>query len=79
MLFAEYFKKHSVGGRISLRRSQFKLATAGNSTMLIWLGKQHLGQFNAKQVADNDQEPTPVTINIGVIDGSKPTSNNPTS
>ena len=42
--FAEYFKKHSSGGRASLRRMQFKAAEAGKPTMLIWLGKQHLGQ-----------------------------------
>ena len=28
----------------SVRRAQLKLALAGNATMLIWLGKQSLGQ-----------------------------------
>ena len=28
----------------SLRRKQVQLALKGNATMLIWLGKQHLGQ-----------------------------------
>jgi hypothetical protein len=28
----------------SLRRRQFEIALAGNPTMLIWLGKQYLGQ-----------------------------------
>ena len=28
----------------SLRRKQFEIALAGNPTMLIWLGKQYLGQ-----------------------------------
>ena len=28
----------------SLRRKQFEIATNGNATMLIWLGKQFLGQ-----------------------------------
>jgi hypothetical protein len=31
-------------GKASLRRQQWKAAQAGNSTMLIWLGKQILGQ-----------------------------------
>lgn len=31
-------------GRESLRRMQYKAAENGNSTMLIWLGKQHLQQ-----------------------------------
>lgn len=31
-------------GRMSLRRVQWKAAQAGNNTMLVWLGKQYLGQ-----------------------------------
>src|SRR6476620_3260474 len=42
--FAECFKKFSAGGKTSLRRQQFALAMKGNATMLIWLGKQYLGQ-----------------------------------
>ena len=41
--FAEAYKKHSAGGKISLRRNQFKLAET-NATMAIWLGKQYLNQ-----------------------------------
>lgn len=42
--FEEIYKKHSVGGRLSLRRAQFQSATGGNVTMQIWLGKQMLNQ-----------------------------------
>jgi len=42
--FADYFKKKSGGGRISLRRKQWETAMSGNVTMQIWLGKQTLGQ-----------------------------------
>jgi len=43
--FADYYKKHSAAGNMSLRRAQFILATRElNPTMLIWLGKQWLGQ-----------------------------------
>lgn len=42
--FTDYFNKKSVGGRISLRRKQFQIATAGNVPLLIFLGKQYLGQ-----------------------------------
>lgn len=31
-------------GKASLRRAQFKAADNGNATMLVWLGKQYLGQ-----------------------------------
>ena len=49
--FAEAFKKHSAGGRMSLRRAQFKLAET-NTTMAIWLGKQYLGQKDSPDTAD---------------------------
>lgn len=35
--------------RASLRRKQFEVAMAGNPTMLIWLGKQILGQKDEVQ------------------------------
>lgn len=38
-----FIKKHQLMGNISLRRSLFVLAAAGNPSMLIWLSKQHLG------------------------------------
>ena len=41
--FAEAFKKLSAGGRMSLRRIQFKLAEK-SAAMAIFLGKQYLGQ-----------------------------------
>jgi hypothetical protein len=44
MSFAEYFDQKRGVGRVSLRRSQWQLAQKGNATMLIWLGKQYLGQ-----------------------------------
>ena len=70
MLFAEYFKKHAVGGRISLRRSQFKLATAGNPSLNIWLGKQYLGQREQPADSDETMKPTPVSVSIQVEDAS---------
>lgn len=42
--FLEYFKKKSATGKMSLRRKQMETALAGNVGMLIWLGKQYLGQ-----------------------------------
>jgi len=42
--FAEHYEKYSSGGKISLRRSQYKAALSGNTAMLIWLGKQCLDQ-----------------------------------
>jgi hypothetical protein len=48
--FAECFKKFSAGGKTSLRRQQFELAREGNTTMLIRLGKQYLGQTDRPSV-----------------------------
>ena len=42
--FAEAYKKFSANGKSSLRREQMKQALRGNIPMLIWLGKQYLGQ-----------------------------------
>jgi hypothetical protein len=43
-------------GRISLRRAQLQAAHAGDRTMLIWLGKQLLGQVDkVEQEVKNDQ------------------------
>jgi len=43
--FADLLKKHAHEGKASLRRAQWKSATEKlNPTMLIWLGKNQLGQ-----------------------------------
>lgn len=42
--FSEYFKRKCTAGKISLRRTQFRLATEGDKTLNVWLGKQWLGQ-----------------------------------
>lgn len=47
--FAEAFKIHSAGGKISLRRWQFKMAEH-NVSMAIFLGKQYLGQKDQQDV-----------------------------
>ena len=42
--FMRYFKKGTENAKQSIKRAQFKSAVNGNTTMLIWLGKQYLGQ-----------------------------------
>ena len=37
--------------RGSLRAKQFELAMRGNPTMLVWLGKQELGQSDRQQLS----------------------------
>lgn len=41
--FSEIYKVYSADGKISLRRTQFRLAEKSYA-MAIWLGKQYLGQ-----------------------------------
>lgn len=48
--FAEFHKKHFDETKKSLRRKQIHAAEDGNTTMLIWLGKQHLGQRDKHEV-----------------------------
>ena len=42
--FAELFKEKRKKGKAALRRMQWQLAEKGNCSMLIWLGKNYLGQ-----------------------------------
>lgn len=42
--FAEAMERGRLKGCVSLRRAQMKAALAGDRTMLIWMGKQLLGQ-----------------------------------
>ena len=55
--FAEYYKKKSAGGKISLRRKQFQAALSGNITMMIWLGKQHLDQSDKQEFSGKADKP----------------------
>lgn len=46
--FPTVYKKFTDGGKMSLRRTQLKLAQK-NTAMAIWLGKQYLGQKDHHQ------------------------------
>lgn len=52
--FSDAYKKYSDGGKMSLRRMQYKLAEK-NTTMAIWLGKQLLGQRDIVENINNDR------------------------
>jgi AraC-like DNA-binding protein len=56
--FADTIKKGKDKGRMSLRRLQFEKAQSGNTTMLIWLGKQLLGQKDKIETSENN-DPLP--------------------
>jgi len=48
--FPDLLTKGREKGKGRLRDAQLKLALGGNATMLIWLGKQYLGQKDAETV-----------------------------
>lgn len=53
--FAEVFKQKRGAGKISLRRSQFRLAET-SAAMAIFLGKNYLGQTDQHDVNVNDND-----------------------
>jgi hypothetical protein len=57
MDFSECFKRFSASGKMSLRRKQFEVARSGNVSMLIWLGKQYLGQTEKVENTNIDVDP----------------------
>lgn len=60
--FSETYKRHAAVGKISLRRWQWQAAKKGNTSMLIWLGKQVLGQ------KDNVEIEADVQTGVQIID-----------
>lgn len=52
--FSEVHKRKSSKGKMSIRRKQFEVAMSGNVTMLIWFGKQYLGQTDKMSFAEDD-------------------------
>ena len=59
--YADKIKEWKEGGKMSLRRAQYQLAMKGNMGMLIWLGKQHLGQSDKNDYSLDK----PFNINFG--------------
>ncbi len=60
--FADIVAKGKENGKTSLRRLQWQAAQKGNVVMLIWLGKQYLGQKDKQEI---DQTTREIKINIG--------------
>lgn len=58
MYISDYIKRHQAGGKMSLRRAQWKAAEGGNVTMQIWLGKQWLDQKESHEITISDTDDT---------------------
>ena len=52
--YAEYLTKGREKGKIRLRQLQMRAAEKGNVAMLIWLGKQMLGQTDKQEITTTD-------------------------
>ena len=52
--YAEYLTKGRDKGKIRLRQWQLKSAERGNVAMLIWLGKQMLGQTDKQEITTTE-------------------------
>jgi len=61
LLFSDYIGQKKSGGKMSLRRKQYSTAMAGNATMLVWLGKNWLGQTDKLDTTSSDGSMTPPT------------------
>lgn len=59
--FAAELHKGRENGKTRLRRLQLQAAQKGNVVMLIWLGKQMLGQSDKQEI---DQKLSAIQINI---------------
>ena len=53
--FSDYIKQKKSSGRMSLRRKQYTTAMDGNATMLVWLGKNWLGQTDKLETFNEHQ------------------------
>jgi len=56
--YSQEIQKGKAEGKIRLRKKQFEVAERGNVSMLIWLGKQVLGQNDG--VSGDDTTPLPL-------------------
>lgn len=65
--FSVIFQQKRMGGLISLRRKQYETAMKGDKVLLIWLGKQYLGQ---KDKHENTNLNSEITINIDKDDAN---------
>jgi transcriptional regulator CtsR len=63
--FADYYEQKRGKGFISLRRLQFQAACSGSIPMLIWLGKQWLGQKDKQEIdhTTEDGKGLKITLN----------------
>jgi hypothetical protein len=60
--FSDYFKQKSSSGKMSLRRRQYTSAMEGNPTMMVWLGKNWLGQSDKTEITQTTTSITGIKL-----------------
>lgn len=66
--FLAAIEKGRESGKASIRRMQWNAANAGNTGMLIWLGKQYLGQADKRNLRHGAEDDLPVTFTLDIGD-----------
>lgn len=64
--FGPLIKDAREAGKANIRAMQYRMAMNGDKTMLIWLGKQLLGQRDKQEIKTDFVEPFVVTTSAGV-------------
>ena len=77
--FNTYYSQKSEGGKCSLRRMQWKAAEKENAALLIFLGKQYLGQSDKIEASGKGGGPLVGVVNVFFGEESKPNAENPES
>jgi hypothetical protein len=67
--FSKAYKKGFGTLKMSLRRKQIQLAMAGDRALLIWLGKQLLGQTDKQDLRHGGTGDEPVAFTLELADG----------
>ncbi|MBK8677001.1 MAG: hypothetical protein IPN27_11720 [Cellvibrionales bacterium] len=55
--FSAFSQQKRMSGDNLLRAAQYKAAMEGNTTMLVWLGKQRLGQVDRREHTGRNGDP----------------------
>lgn len=69
--FSEYYDARKAEGKERLRRSQLKAALNGNPAMLIWMGKQLLGQVDKSRLETKNEHSMAAKVNIYLPDNGR--------
>lgn len=71
----DFYRAYQKGNgvlKMSLRRKQIQLALAGSKALLIWLGKQLLGQTDRQELRHGSQEDVPMEFTLKIGDMDRP-------